>query len=544
MCMIYSRNATTSTTSTSTYPGGPPYLLSSQHSTFGQGNSGADSACDIDPTLDTRMPVSGISLPYPHYTLSNPHAHIPPHLSFHSLQEHCRALEVEVDRVTVERDMLRCIVVLTTLWQSSLNIIRATFAQLADAICARGAHLPSLGLDEELALPLLAQACPTPNTHPNIRFWNKSDYLCWTETPAASAGARGKLPYLEDADGNPIDNDTGMAPETWGQASSAAVKYVEKLMEDTHPLFTFVNNGWKLNHLAVNTYSGWSRRHLDGNRNLKKRGTSDADDEDEADANLKGKKRQIEDSPSERVKKKARRQQVCMPAHHNSPFIGTPKSPPLTSSIQLEVYSNDEGPDQPLESSSDIPEPPSSQSSSDMPEPPSLQSSSEAPEPPSSQSSSEAPEPPSSQSSSEAPECTQRPFLNQATHHEIRTTDANPLSGVSLARVGMIAPPLPLMPDKEAINPKVTKMSQAAVKSGRAQPTTKTKMRPGISLGGWNLCAYRWHKQILKGNAWEFEEYYLCTLTPEQCNAYDVEAKQLEEAGMWQPSTLGDGALY
>ncbi|KIJ13586.1 hypothetical protein PAXINDRAFT_13547 [Paxillus involutus ATCC 200175] len=343
-----------------------------------------------------------------------------------------------------------------------------------------------------------------------------------------------------------------MAPETWGQASSAAVKYVEKLMEGTHPLFTFANNGWKLDHLAVNTYPSWSRRHLDSNRNLKKRGTSDADDEDEADANLKGKKRQIEDSPSERVKKKARRQQVCTPAHRNSPFIGTLKSPLLTSSIQLEVYhnspdSNDEGPDQPLESSSDVPEPPSSQSSSDMPKPPSLQSSSEAP-------GSEVlvldSEPPSSQPSSEVPECTQSPSPNQATHREIRTTDANPLSGLSLACVGMIAPPLPLMPDKEAINPKqstqakATKMSQAAVKGARVQPTMKTKMCPGTSPGGRNLCAYRWRKQILKGNAWEFEEYYLCTLTPEQRNAYDVEAKQLEEAGMWQPSALGDGTVY
>jgi hypothetical protein len=33
-------------------------------------------------------------------------------------------------------------------------------------------------------------------------------------------------------------------------------------MEAVHPLFTFTNNGWKLNYLIVSTYPGWVLNHL------------------------------------------------------------------------------------------------------------------------------------------------------------------------------------------------------------------------------------------------------------------------------------------
>lgn len=138
------------------------------------------------------------------------------------------------------------------------------------------------------------QPQPTRETHPDVRFWDKADYSLWCETPGAAAQikARGKLPYLEHADGSALDENTvkairrllcigcnelvlhKIAPQKWGQATPSAIKRLKDLMERAHPLFTFANHGWKLDHLIVTHYPCWARSQFGKGHSS---GTKDSD---------------------------------------------------------------------------------------------------------------------------------------------------------------------------------------------------------------------------------------------------------------------------
>jgi hypothetical protein len=126
------------------------------------------------------------------------------------------------------------------------------------------------------------QSQPTPEAHPAIWFWKKCDYLRWQETPAATTKnhPRGKLPYLEDADGKPLEdimvrsihkllragwNDLlgrELAPRKWGHATQPALDYIKNLMERAYPLFKFTAHGWKLDHLITTHYPSWSHQRF------------------------------------------------------------------------------------------------------------------------------------------------------------------------------------------------------------------------------------------------------------------------------------------
>jgi hypothetical protein len=122
---------------------------------------------------------------------------------------------------------------------------------------------------------------PSPQTHPKVRFWNKSDFVKWLDSPEADHTNRGKLPFLEDENGNPISGvmvepirkalraawselaSRDLAPPSWGKLTASGVQLMNSIMENAYPLFKLANNGWKLDYLATSSYSSWHRNHFD-----------------------------------------------------------------------------------------------------------------------------------------------------------------------------------------------------------------------------------------------------------------------------------------
>ena len=171
------------------------------------------------------------------------------------MQERCKALELELARVAAERKTL------CTCWTQITHFS-------AQAVTP---HPPP---------PMASKQHPTHETHPNIQFWDRSDFLQWTETPAVNAKVRGWLPYLETENGDTLDKPTvstirkllhggwrklllcGAAPKKWEEATPDAIMSIKNLIEAAYPLFTFTNNGWKLEHLITTHYPSWARRHV------------------------------------------------------------------------------------------------------------------------------------------------------------------------------------------------------------------------------------------------------------------------------------------
>jgi len=90
----------------------------------------------------------------------------------------------------------------------------------------------------------------------------------------------GSFSFLEQENGGPVDEavlvkicctmwsawaklcNRGLAPPSWGKVGHSAHKLFHQLVENTHPLFRFAEDGWKLKCLATTGYSGWTQTYL------------------------------------------------------------------------------------------------------------------------------------------------------------------------------------------------------------------------------------------------------------------------------------------
>ncbi|KAG1823834.1 uncharacterized protein BJ212DRAFT_1326866 [Suillus subaureus] len=143
------------------------------------------------------------------------------------LLEHCKTLELQIVKLTSERDTLK-----------------SMFQQLSSAV--RLHQTDSLDLDCTLISSVPATANrPTRVTHPKIRFWTNDDFLGWLDSPDGRRADRGKVPYLEDENGDPLTDPIvksirkllrgawaelvrrKLAPKTWGKATATARQIVQ-----------------------------------------------------------------------------------------------------------------------------------------------------------------------------------------------------------------------------------------------------------------------------------------------------------------------------
>ncbi|KAI5999042.1 hypothetical protein EDC04DRAFT_3147363 [Pisolithus marmoratus] len=121
------------------------------------------------------------------------------------------------------------------------------------------------------------------DAYPGLRFRVRSDYDSFATSPEAQSMDRGKAPWLEQANGDPITADQlrairaslrrawaelvqcKLAPQTWTKISASAKSLVYQIMIKEHPLLGLDEDGFKLEMLCVNDYSGWRKNHLTPN---------------------------------------------------------------------------------------------------------------------------------------------------------------------------------------------------------------------------------------------------------------------------------------
>lgn len=110
----------------------------------------------------------------------------------------------------------------------------------------------------------------------------------------------GKAPWLEQPNGDRITPDQlrairaslrrawaelvqrKIAPQTWTKISASAKALVYKIMVKGHPLIGLDGDGFKLDMLCVNDYSGWRKNHLGLNSEWKEPSSNKAEPKEES----------------------------------------------------------------------------------------------------------------------------------------------------------------------------------------------------------------------------------------------------------------------
>jgi hypothetical protein len=140
----------------------------------------------------------------------------------------------------------------------------------------------------DIPIPSDSDPLPVPNSRNAIVSHSKSDYplvLYWDRTnfslsdlTTISDDEHSKLGFLEHKDGTLFEQDEardtraharaafsslllkGLAPGTWSQASSLAINWYRAEMLAHCPELGLCSNNWKVDALATEVYSQWSKR--------------------------------------------------------------------------------------------------------------------------------------------------------------------------------------------------------------------------------------------------------------------------------------------
>ncbi|KAJ6472301.1 hypothetical protein C8R47DRAFT_1295676 [Mycena vitilis] len=141
-------------------------------------------------------------------------------------------------------------------------------------------HIPNpLQIPVPLAHSVQSSADPVKSDYPLIRYWNRSDLLEDDSdlTDISEDPCNNKLVFLEHKDGSPFSAaeitavrkaareafatilDDGMAPSSWSHASSKATAVVRSELLHQFPDIRLCANHWKVDKVATEVYSQWSR---------------------------------------------------------------------------------------------------------------------------------------------------------------------------------------------------------------------------------------------------------------------------------------------
>ncbi|KIK75974.1 hypothetical protein PAXRUDRAFT_38636, partial [Paxillus rubicundulus Ve08.2h10] len=171
------------------------------------------------------------------------------------LKERCSFLEVQLGKVTLERDT-----------------IKTLYDQLTASLQGRQSSDPdsSVAVDD-----------PTGAAYPNLCFWTQSKYSEWTHSPEAHSHGNWKTVFIENINGVTVSKDTlkairkairvgwielinkGIVPESWGRLCASGRALFHSMIEKLFPIFKLAQNGWKLDLLCSNDYPGWVRNNTD-----------------------------------------------------------------------------------------------------------------------------------------------------------------------------------------------------------------------------------------------------------------------------------------
>ncbi|KAG1743384.1 hypothetical protein EDB19DRAFT_1827296 [Suillus lakei] len=505
----------------------------------------------------------------------------PPQRQFHQsayMQDHqallecCRALELREIQLTTERDT-----------------IRSMFECLAGAVQLSKSDPFQLNDSNVIGPTSHGSSRPTHQQYPKIRFWSQDNFIEWLDTASSQTTDCGKIPYLEDENGDPVPEKTVKAIRKlllgW-MATASARQLIHTLVENAYPLFKFADDGWKLDYLATTSYPSWRRNNFDGD-NRKSRDSikkedddADNDDNDDNDDNTSsneqtGKKRKrstASESIEPQVSSKKNKvvptsltPPLSAPAALPVPVIDVPR--PLTSltvdragsesgnapsSPDLGIscpkskpgLANTKNATEPIESTT---EPPVDSESTTKP----LADSESTTEPLTDSKNTIEPVTDSDETATNISNASSKPRPVH-TPKPLRITLPNPLSVLALAAAKVIIPPSPPAeldpsPPLQSHGPGDPPLEDGAglkVKKEKVIKTSgKSKMRPSPKQNGRNLCAHRWLKQIkTNGTTDEFCVYY-SNLDEEQRKEYDNEANTLATEKKWN-KTINTGKIY
>ena len=162
-----------------------------------------------------------------------------------------------------------------------------------------------------------------------------------------------RYPYLENADGSPIPQETivkvgqkarrlwqgmntaGLAPPSWGKASEKAYKYFnsEMLNEPRFEFFRYCEGNWKITRWATRAYASWARNHFK---------SSDAGDSKTPCA-TKRKRDQLDDPLLLQIDDDKTEDSLWPdsgPTNNSCNILALPASPTLSTSIHTQVCSH------------------------------------------------------------------------------------------------------------------------------------------------------------------------------------------------------------
>ncbi|KAI6011093.1 hypothetical protein BKA83DRAFT_4395034 [Pisolithus microcarpus] len=488
------------------------------------------------------------------------------------LQERCNTLEQHLVKVMSERDT-----------------IKHLFDQLTNTIKIPNCD-PSLVLNGNLPLPPLASADekrPTRSTHPNVHFWTKTDYDDWLDSAEAAGSNRGLYAYLEDENGDVPKSETlgkirralragwrelgqrGMAPDTWGKASTSALQFIRLQIEKEFPLFKLADNGWKLEYICTKTYSAWRKHHLDDDGNLKRsmrdmiKEEALEDDNDLESHKPCSKKRK---GPPDTTRPSNKKQKVdsavlapqpkaTTPVHGRSPTSSSSSSVPPLTSPDIVVHVEPATPESPLCNVDLLAEAEGATGEA-------------AKQLLNSEDCASTTLPAEAAVAQSIPQEVGVTLVEKSSTPVANSTDTsntatcvpyNPMNLLALAaaKVGATTLPPVLAPSTKTpsnhdsmiaalpAHPAPVASGVDESKAGTQLTKAKAKLRPSGTKNGRNLCMLRWLKQVdTNGQKDDFRKYYDKTLMHAQREAYDKEAKQLIETNSWTKAIIERGILH
>ena len=116
--------------------------------------------------------------------------------------------------------------------------------------------------------PILSATHPMRETHQKIQFWRYEDYNDWLLQPEAQHARRGKEPYLEEENGEPVSNsrvtsiceciwsawcklvNMKCTPQVLGELDTTGREFFHTYVEKSWSLFKCAEGGWKLDRMA------------------------------------------------------------------------------------------------------------------------------------------------------------------------------------------------------------------------------------------------------------------------------------------------------
>ncbi|KAI6032559.1 hypothetical protein EDC04DRAFT_3142373 [Pisolithus marmoratus] len=407
------------------------------------------------------------------------------------------------------------------------------------------------------------------DAYPGLRNRVQSDYDSFTTLPEAQSMDRGKAPWLEQANGDPITADQlrairaslrrawaelvqcKLAPQTWTKISTSAKSLIYQIMIKEHPLLGLDEDSFKLEMLCVNDYSGWRKNHLTPNGEWKEPSHKTEPKEEPkleytdivSPLAMKGKKHKSDPKlVRERTKRHkdstwsmdCGREETGDSQHVELSVETRPRDPPNTDCENYPMFD-------------DVPLPPSLHRSPEnvpcgvvLPMPAGRSHSGSLTQAESAalaglsslsrhNSNKENTFPPSmnvfgTKGIAKAPQLSTLSRHNSNKENEFSLQD--PLANVfGMNGIAKKPPPAPTYPSMPAASQEPPEPSTAKTK--------KSKMRPGAAKNARNLCAHRWLKQVNTNGTTEEFRIYWDSLTSEQREDYHLEAERLEGEGKW-----------